>query len=166
MGLRGPKAKPKEMKIAAGTFRADRCSQNPPAPQRGIPDTPAQLRGKHKEAWEVFALQLDDVGVLSKLDGPALELLANTYVLYIEAAQKVAEHGPVWMQKGEGNIPECAINPYYKIMSEEHVRLRQILAEFGMTPSARTRVEKIVDPADKKMSPFERLAAMTANKTG
>lgn len=161
MGLRGPKAKPREMKIAAGTYRADRGPANPATPEKGIPETPHQLRGKHKEAWETFALQLDDAGVLSKLDGPAVELLSNTYVLYIEAAQKVAELGPVWMQKGDGGIPECTVNPYYKIMADEHVRLRQILSEFGMTPSSRSRIEKVPAAGEKKKTPFERLAEMT-----
>ena len=86
-------------------------------------------------------------GVLTRLDAAAFEILCRAYVAAVEAAAKVAEFGPVWMEKGDSTIPKFAYSPYWAVMNREEKKLLSLLAEFGMTPSSRTRIK--VEQEDK-----------------
>lgn len=108
----------------------------------GLPPCPDHLQGAAREAWERFSQELSECGIGSQVDGAALELLCEAYAAHVEAAAKVAKLGAVWIEKAEpGKLPRFAYSPYWVIQKNEHKKLVTLLAEFGMTPSSRTRVE-------------------------
>lgn len=88
-----------------------------------------------------------------QLDATALKLLREAYVADVETAAKVAKLGAVWIEKAEpGQQPRFAYSPYWVIQKNEHKRLMTLLAEFGMTPSSRTRAS--ARPAETKLDKF------------
>jgi P27 family predicted phage terminase small subunit len=81
-------------------------------------------------------------GVMTIADGPALAMLATSWATWVEAETAAIEHGLI--VKGRDGAP--AVNPYRKIANEAYDRTRQLLVEFGMTPSSRTRVKAVAAP--------------------
>ena len=138
MGKRGPKTQPTQLKILRGNPGKRALPKNEPQPIGGFPPCPEHLQGRAREAWEMFSVQLESVGVGTALDATALELLCTSYALYRDAAEQVAKYGPCWvMANGEG-LPSFAFSPHSTVMERERKNIKALLAEFGMTPSSRT----------------------------
>ena len=70
-----------------------------------------------------------------------LTMIASSYATWVEAEKAQLEHG--LLVKGRDGAP--AVNPFRKVANEAYDRTRQLLVEFGMTPSSRTRV-KVATP--------------------
>jgi len=148
-GRGGRPPKPTHLKILEGNPGKRDLPENEPQPDKGIPDSPPTFTEAQRQAFETLGLQLDQVGVLTKLDGPALSLAALAYTQTMASAEHVAKHGPVWInfagcRDKDGNIvalPDTKVNPHWKIQVEAMKRLQAMLQEFGMTPSSRTKVQ-------------------------
>lgn len=137
--MRGRKPTPTAIKLVKGNPGRRPLNQAEPQPTRGRPKQPAWLTEVAVETWTELVELLDDMRVLTVADGPALALLCATYQDYRDARQVVrddgmtyeaeTEHGSIWRTR-----PEVAI------MSDAAKRLRSLMVEFGLTPSARSRV--------------------------
>lgn len=68
--------KPTNLKILEGTFRKDRAA-NEPKPVPIAPPKPAWLKCAAGEIWKQLAPDLDAVGCLTRVDGPAFALLVD-----------------------------------------------------------------------------------------
>lgn len=141
MGKRGPKAQPTVLKILRGNPGKRALNHDEPQPQSGFPPCPEHLSSSAREAWGRFGEQLAACGVGTRLDGVALELLCSAYAAYLDAADKVAKGGAVWVDtSGGGGIPKFAYSPYWAVKNRERETLVKLLAEFGMTPSSRSGI--------------------------
>ncbi len=119
----------------------------------GLPQCPERLQGAAREAWERFSRELAECGVGSQLDSAALELLCEAYAAHVEAATQVAKNGAVWIERPEsGKLPKFAYSPYWVVQKNEYKKLVTLLAEFGMTPSSRSRVQ--VTPRHDSLDEF------------
>jgi P27 family predicted phage terminase small subunit len=74
---------------------------------------------------------------LSDIDRPALEILSTSLATYREAQAHVNEHGSVLI----GTTGTPIKNPYLGVQKDCWDRIRVLLAEFGLTPSARARLK-------------------------
>ncbi len=115
----GPAKTPAELKVIAGTDRADRQDPDTPKfePVRDFPQAPQHLNPDGKAMWVQLGNQLVACGVLQVVDLYALEQLCYCW----------QQH----RQKAKAGMPVTA--------SEDNA-LKGLLAEFGLTPSARRRV--------------------------
>ena len=127
---RGRKPKPTSLLKAKGSRNAHLRGKEPDAPS-GAPDPPPELTVAARKVWFDHVGQLEAMGILSKADGSAfvrfccylaewLELYAATRRL----KKKVRYHHPAyyaWTRMGD--------------------KLGRLEAEFGFTPSARTRID-------------------------
>jgi P27 family predicted phage terminase small subunit len=95
-----------------------------------------------KKLWQSLGKKLAGCGLVTETDGPAFELLITAYLEWHEAAAKVAQTGPVWLEKGDGKIPKFAYSPYWVLSQRAQTRLLSVLREFGMTPSSRSSIHK------------------------
>ena len=68
--------KPTALHLLQGTARADRINSREPQPQRKRPQCPPHISDGAKVQWRHFAQLLDDMGVLTEADGPALAALS------------------------------------------------------------------------------------------
>jgi len=134
MGKRGPPPTPTASLAKRGSWRSKERAGEPDAIQE-LPPMP-KLGRIAAEVWRTYEPILASMRVLSRSDGLALELLANTYEEWQLAGEKVAELGLlIDTEKG------YAANPAVAIRDRAAVRLRGMFQEFGLTPSARARVK-------------------------
>jgi P27 family predicted phage terminase small subunit len=117
-------------------------------PEYGIEiQCPDHFDEKRRDAWFSLVPNLIRAGVAKEVDVYSLEMLAEKWVEWRDAQDKVNNTGLV--TKAPSGYP--MMNPYYTISMQIGKELRMMLAEFGMTPSSRQRV---VADKPKKVSEF------------
>ena len=141
MGARGPAPTPTNLLAMRGSWRA---SRNPaePRPEAGRPRCPRWLDNDAKAAWRRLVPMLDRMGVLTLIDRYALVRYCQMWSRWITAEQFLQRHGDTYIQKDAEGRPK-AVKAYPQVrfaqqLAEQLLRLEQ---QFGMTPSARARLE-------------------------
>jgi P27 family predicted phage terminase small subunit len=61
----------------------------------GMPECPDHLSPEARAKWQVFAPQLYSAGLLTELDADMLAALCETWALWTEAKEKLADEGVV-----------------------------------------------------------------------
>lgn len=158
-GKRGPRPQPTALKKARGNPGKRKLNDEEPKFAAMLPPCPSHLKGDAREAWERFAKQLTECGVVTMADATALEMLCSSIGLYLDAQAKVQEFGPVWLEKGESKIPKFAYSPHWSVMNREWKKIVSLLREFGMTPSSRSSVKATPPKKDDPFATFTRPAA-------
>ena len=153
MGKRGPKPKPTNLKILTNT-RADRVNQAEPPTVAGLPEPPEVLGPVARSEWERIAPMLAAMGILATIDGTALALYCQHYERWSEAESKLREFGLV-CPTGTGSVKQ---SPYLTIAAAAMAAMAKILAEFGATPSSRSRVKTEKPPEEDEITAFLRKA--------
>lgn len=140
MGKRGPKPTPTALKQARGTDRADRkpVGEEPKASKRAPRKTPEAVlaRPVAYRTWQTVSAQLKTMKLLSETDRLALEHLCLAQADYADAQAMVVEMG-LLIRGGHGGL---VANPAVAMARQARLQVHRLLAEFGLTPSARTKV--------------------------
>jgi P27 family predicted phage terminase small subunit len=76
------------------------------------------------------------MGLLCKIDRAALALFCQAWERWVEAEEALKKYGV--MVKSPNNFPMQS--PYLAIANKAMEQMRALLAEFGMSPSSRTRI--------------------------
>ena len=151
MGQRGPTPTPSAVLRLRGSWRGD-ANPDEPTPERGVPECPAYIEGVARSCWEQVAPMLDEMGVLTKADGVALALLCTTFARWRLAEELLDEHGQVHpILDNNGDVKYLQQTPYVSIARNNAHALKGMLEQFGLTPSARSRIR--VEPV--KRAPTE-----------
>lgn len=149
MGKRGPAPTPTAILRNRGSWRANANRREPKAPP-GRPACPVRISEGAKKAWRSLVPILDGMGVLSKVDRNSLTRYCVTWDLWCKAVEFVNEHGTshvvrAWNKHtqqmevtGNKAFQQARDIPKYSTI------LAQLEQQFGLTPSARARIE--VDP--------------------
>lgn len=137
----GRKPKPTALKLLDGNPGKGPLPKNEPKPMVACPPCPSWLPALAKREYRRIGAMLVSTGVMTVIDGHALTMIASSYATWVEAEKAQLEHG--LLVKGRDGAP--AVNPFRKVANEAFDRTRQLLVEFGMTPSSRTRV-KVATP--------------------
>lgn len=131
--------------------------RNEPKPKREIPSPPAHLSDRAKVAWGQLSVILDRMGVLTEADPIGLEGAVEAYADYLDARatlkaldtpEKKGKKPIGRYIKGRGGWKP---HPAMVELRDADRRLRAWLQEFGLTPSARTRLD--VDPDARDEDP-------------
>ncbi len=88
----------------------------------------------------------EDLGVLTYGDRVLLELLSQTYADYRECSAAIEKHGRTYTCEGRNGF-QIKSRPEVTQLNKLRRQLRGLLAEFGLTPSARSRVAQAFKPA-------------------
>ncbi len=139
----GRKAVPKNLRIARGTNKAnpERINQHEPDVPDGRPVPPKWLTNKDAlEEWDRICDILEGMGVLSPAYTAALELYCTSFAKWREAYEKVEKHGVAMEIKDGRKVIRAQRSAYASEMHRYHAECLKILAEFGLTPSAKTKV--------------------------
>lgn len=147
MSRRGPKPAPTAAKVLSGT-RKDRINQDEPTPPTGDPTPPESIEGEALKQWSHTVPILSAMGVVTVADGTALEVYCTTYATWLEASKALKKQG-MFVKTPSGLIRP---HPALKVQQESARDLMRILAEFGGTPSSRSRLK--VSPAEKTVDPL------------
>lgn len=150
---KGRKPKPSHLRLVTGNPGKRPVNAREPKPKRERPSAPAHVSDKARETWGYVVSLLDDMGVLTKPDVMAVELLCEAYADYLASRVALRDFGSNYYEtvNQSGGVMHRA-HPAVAVMQDADRRIKAWLAEFGMTPSARTRVHGEVaeeaDPAD------------------
>ena len=146
---RGPKPRPTAINIAAGTYdkNPNRRRDAEPDPPKGYPECPGTLDEVAQIEWWYICGLLDEMGILSLADKSALELYCHTYSEWRKACESVAKYGAVLVNRS-GDKVDAKRNPFDVVRERNAQMCAKLLAEFGLTPSSRARVEVRQKPKD------------------
>ena len=144
MSIRGRKPRPPELKILAGE-RRDRINPNPPAKLDGRPDPPSYLDELGRAEWDRIVPELEAVGCLSRADGAALGLYCASHSQMVLAEREVAMRGML-VDTADGGVKP---NPAVGMARNARLVCGRFLVEFGLTPSARSRVKTAANDGPK-----------------
>lgn len=113
----------------------------PKGPPAALPECPKSLGPEARNYWDQIGPQLVELGVLTALDGAALAMLCDLWGSYLVAQAKVDEFGAAGgLVVMAGKTP--IMSPWLLTANSLRKQLREFLAEFGLTPSSRSRVAK------------------------
>jgi phage terminase small subunit len=115
----GPRPRPKAVKLLRGERRPSRVNYREPQAPFGVGPPPDHLSPPAQQVWSELRPALERAGVVTTLDVTAFELLVDA----------VAEYR--WHRARPGH--EAFAAGCWK-------RVARLLPEFGLTPSARSRL--------------------------
>ncbi len=170
----GRNAKDRRLHVLQGTFRPDRHGdQVTPDPPKGKPTPPKQLGKVARAEWDRMVTRLETAGTLTVVDDAALfqyvQLFAETEEIKVDNAnyRKLSiELKKMAGEKLDGHQLVEAIGRIVELqqiiaktttqLRQGHMAIRQYLVEFGMTPSARSRVKLPPDASKRAPTGKER----------
>jgi len=132
--------------VVSGNPGKRTINKREPKPKREIPSCPAYLSDAGKVAWGRLGVLLDRMGVLTEADGMALERLCDCYAELLELRDVLKSKGRTY--ETDGGLIKA--NPAAAMFADADRRFKSYLMEFGLTPTARSKVQTITDPDDKK----------------
>lgn len=127
-------------------------------PEVETPGFPQHLWPEAKKEWKRISVELERYGLISKLDRAALALYCQSWARWVWAEKRLAEHmdlcatqaaeaaarGEEW-KGGDGmTVPtpngHVTYSPHWVIANKAMQQVQQYLADFGMSPSTRSKV--------------------------
>ena len=153
---RGRKPKPTHLKLIEGNPGKRPIRTGSERPATAMPDAPDHLNNTARSEWDRVAHGLHALRLLEMVDRGALAAYCVTYARWVQAERAIAEMGKRDMLTGglmiktsNGNaIQNPLVGTANKAMSD----LVRYAAEFGMTPSARSRIIA-APPGDHETDP-------------
>jgi P27 family predicted phage terminase small subunit len=146
--MRGRKPLPSNVVRLRGNPGKRRINDLEPRPEPRAPTCPACLGEEARREWQRLAKELARLGLLTGIDRGALAAYCQAHALWLEAVQAIERYGT--MVKSPNGYPMQS--PYVALANKQVEIMVRIAAEFGMTPSARTRIRVGERPPD---DPFE-----------
>ncbi len=139
---KGRKPTPSHLKVVRGTERADRRNDAEPRPTRERPSAPAHMSDRARECWGYIIGVLDSMGVLTEADALAVELLCEARADWLDARKEIEGAGGPTYQSINQQTGAVLIkaHPAVAMRNDAARRLQSLLAEFGCTPSSRSKV--------------------------
>jgi P27 family predicted phage terminase small subunit len=149
MGLRGPAPKPTAIKRLEGNPGKRKLNEAEPQPTAGVPECPDYLDEVARREWGRLTSILVAMKVLTEADYIALANLCQGYSTLMNAQKQLNKTGILYKSKS-GYIQQ---SPLLGIIHTQTTIVNNMLREFGLTPSSRTRVA-IAEPKEKRPNPF------------
>jgi P27 family predicted phage terminase small subunit len=144
--MRGRKPTPTALKILHGNPGKRRLPDNEVQPPSEIPEPPDHLDDAAKKEWARITELLSQLGLIARLDMAGIAAYCVAFSRWADAERKVAKHGIIVMSPDK-KFPMKS--PYLSVAESAMEAMRKMLAEFGLTPSSRTRLSCGVKPLDK-----------------
>lgn len=173
---RGPRSKHPVLKLMENTGRkeghdaAGRPIPEVPAFSRKLPEKPAVLSPDAEWMWDKVIEQMGTVGVLKPLDGPALEVICETFARWRQAVrirQMPAETAPGFEDEADPSKRKVTPGGLLNVNSQGVVAgawigieeragrdFRAWCAEFGLTPAAEKNLAEAPELTSGSDNPF------------
>lgn len=134
--MAGRKPKPTALKTLEGNPGKRKMNMSEPIPAKGIPTCPEWLLPEAKVEWNRLAVVMDQMGVLTEVDRAAFAAYCQSYARWKEAQEHIDSSGSTFeTEKGYQQQ-----TPWVGIANTNQKLMLQAAAEFGMTPSAGSRI--------------------------
>ena len=138
----GRKPTPTALKLVRGNPGKRAINRNEPKPPPIAPSRPEWLSAEAKHEWSRLVSKLGRLGLLTEIDRAALAAYCTAWAHMVEAERRIRDSSPV--------------GPYWTILMRSMQQVRAFAAEFGLTPSSRSRLS-LAEP--KTEDDFEDLLA-------
>jgi P27 family predicted phage terminase small subunit len=135
--MQGRKPKPTGIKELEGNPGKRALNKKEPKPASAIPVCPKHLEGEARKEWKRVTELLHSLKIISHVDRAALAIYCTAYADYVKACKKLKKEGEVIVTE-KGNLVQ---NPWMQIKKRSMDQVQKFCAEFGMTPSSRSRVK-------------------------
>lgn len=167
--MKGRKPLPTNLKVIRGTAQPCRLNEKEPRPVKlqklTAPKTLSDAARKH---WRSVARKLEKCGVLTVMDQDALALYCELYAQWVDANAMVQKKGMViadaryrHKQSDPGQpVTVPVLSPYFRASLKLADQMKQLLGEFGMTPSSRTRIRSDKDAPDDEFETWQKKRQM------
>lgn len=157
MGKRGPAPKPSALKVLAGNPGGRRLPAEPePSPLLQVPPPPVWLDTEAKREWKRVGQELLGLGLLTSLDVVAFAGYCQAFGAYVKANRMLRREGMVIEVNGVKQR-----NLWAKVAADAFDQMQKGLAQFGLTPSARVRMNP-----EEKAGEEDELVRMLSRKMG
>lgn len=154
--MKGRKPKPTHLRLITGNAGKRPLPKSEAKPVAELPMPPTELCDDAKVEWGRVSAELYRVGLLSRIDRATLSAYCQAYGRWMVAERaitRMAASDPVTngllIKTKNGNAIQ---NPLVGTANKAMNDMVRIAAEFGMTPSARSRIEATA-PVDDKDDP-------------
>lgn len=149
MGKRGPKPKPAHEKKLAGN-PGKRPIGLDLKPKLGVPEMPEWLLPVAKDKWREVVPLVVEMGVLALADGTLLAAYCQVYARWRDAEEKLDEQGTeIETTFANGDSKGVMTSPQVGIAAKWLDKLNQLGAQFGLSPTSRSRIN-LPPPAEEK----------------
>jgi P27 family predicted phage terminase small subunit len=106
-----------------------------------IPDCPLDLNEWGRREWEIVTHELLNKKMLHLVDLALVSSYANEMGLYFEMENFLNQHGRIdEFYNDEGLLTRRSKKPEQAISKDALANAMKLAAQFGLTPSARTRI--------------------------
>jgi P27 family predicted phage terminase small subunit len=150
--MRGRKPKPTHLKLVRGNPGKRPLNDREPKPAPALPQAPLELSADAKLEWDRIASDLQRLNLLSAIDRGTLAAYCQAYGRWIaaeRALRRMAERDQLtdglMIKTTNGNPVQ---NPLVGTANKSMSDMVRFAAEFGMTPSARSRIRGEAPEAD------------------
>ena len=137
----GRPPKPTKLIKANGTFKPHRHADRLEVAE-GLPTMPFVSGDVATQTFKHLSGQLGRLGVLSELDGYALQMLADAWEDYTAARDVVRRLGATYETITEAGQIMIRPRPEVAMYQNAWDRMKKIIGEFGLTPSSRAKLGK------------------------
>lgn len=138
--MSGPPRTPTNLRLIKGNPSKRALNKSEPKPPSGVPPVPKHFNKQEKYWFKRIGEELDGSKVITQLDGMALELLIGAYVEWRSHRDILDEEGETYTTRTMTGDTLIKAHPRVGMMADAWKRLRGMMAEFGMTPAARSKV--------------------------
>ena len=115
-----------------------------------MPTCPACLGDEARKEWKRLARELAELGLLTRIDRGMLAAYCQAHALWVEAVSSIERYGT--MVKSPNGYPMQS--PYVAVANKQVEIMGRIAAEFGMTPSSRSRIRAGGPAPEDPFEPF------------
>ena len=140
--MRGRKPKPTEVhELNGNPSKLDLTKRHAtePHPDASIPSCPDWLDGIGRTEWRRICPELAKLGLMTKIDRTALAGYCAAYSRWVRAEKALIPQDKESNGLTHGKTKRAAM-PEVKIAEAALNQVRQFCAEFGLTPSSRSRM--------------------------
>lgn len=153
-----PTPKPTALKRLAGNPGKRPLNDDEPQFATAHMSAPKHLSAEAKREWSRVSHELQEVGLLTRVDRAVLAAYCQAWATWCEAERHLQNDGRV-LKTDKGYAYQ---SPWVGIGSAAIDQMRKFACEFGMTPASRTRIH--VEKKDKELSLAEMLFAEVGNE--
>lgn len=156
MGRRGPPKKPTILKLVAGNPGGRKLNHLEPVPPPGDAEPPSHLDERARLVWDQVVPKLTRIGLARSVDGEVLARYCQLIVMWRDSTQFIEKNGRSYPVRADsdnpkkpGKIIRFAAFPEVGLVMRLSRELLAIEREFGLTPSARSRIQVAAEKASQ-----------------
>lgn len=171
--MAGRRPKPTHLKVLQKNPGKRKLNTKEPKPRKAIPDPSDRLTDRARDIYMLAGEHTLRMGVLTDVDGLALELLATAADEYFSAQEILKGIAETRTLEVLGESPRLKDGMVYEsetqngkiirahpangIASDAWKRAKSMLVEFGLTPSSRSRLQGPSEDENDEHDEFARL---------